>query len=145
MEIYQDYGNDLIITIGGDLETADSTLLSNQRIIRRLLTTPISVNNPPDYLDHPNYGAGLPQFVGQNETPEIINKITGLILSNMFLEETVSQDPPPTIVITGLPEQINCSITYTNILTNSQAVLTFVVPPPLPNTLYATLTTSNAS
>ncbi len=145
MEIFQEYGNDLVLTPDGDLQTADTTILSEQRIIRRLLTTPITVNNPPDYLDFPNYGAGLPQFIGRLNTPDIYSQIVGLITASMYQETTVSQNPPPTIVVSGLPNRIQANITYTNVLTNSQAVINFTIPTPLPNTLYATLGADNAS
>jgi hypothetical protein len=127
MEIYQEYGNDLVVTATGDLLTADGGELTNQRIIRRLLTTPITVINPPDYLDEPTYGAGLPQFVGRPNSPEVEEEINGLVTSQMYLENTVAQNPPPEITITGLPDELNMQIKYTNLLTNQQAVISFSV------------------
>lgn len=129
MEIYQDYGNDLLVNANGDLQTADEEVLSNQRIIRRLITIPISVSPIPDYLQQPTYGCGLGQFIGQLLTPEIFNQITGLITSQMYLETSVAQNPPPVIQITGLPNIINCTITYNNLLTNKQSVINFTFPP----------------
>ncbi len=128
MEIFQEFGNDLVVSDEGDLETVDGVALTNQRIVRRLLTTPISVISPPDYIDNPTYGAGTPQFIGQLQTPEIVEKITGLINSQIFLEDNVAQIPAPVITITGLPNQINCTILYQNILTNSQQVITVALP-----------------
>ncbi len=128
MEIYQEFGNDLVVE-NGDLLPVDGVELTNQRVIRRLLTAPISVSNPPDYLANPTYGAGLPQFVGRNETQDVYNQITGLITSQMYLEATVSQNPAPVITILGLTGQINVQISYKNLLTNTQEVITFVYPP----------------
>lgn len=128
MEIFQDYGNDLVLTDAGDLMTADGVVLSEQRVVRRLLTAPITVSNPPDYLEHPDYGAGLPQFVGQLATPEIVDQIRGLIISQMFLEESVARTPAPVIDITMTPNNFKCIITYTNAISNSQSVITLDLP-----------------
>jgi hypothetical protein len=127
MEIYQDFGNDLVVTPTGDLQTADGITLSNQRIIRRLLTTPISVANPPDYLQNPTYGAGLPQFIGRINTTQTYNEIKGLITSQMYQETTVAQTPPPDIQLSGLPNQLIGTITYTYAVTNQQAVINFSI------------------
>ena len=125
MEIYQDYGNDLVVTATGDLQTADGITLSNQRIVRRLLTTPIAVANPPDYLQQPAYGAGLPQFIGQINTDQTYNKIKALITAQMYEEQTVSKIPPPTIELTGLPNKLTGTITYNYASTNQQVVINF--------------------
>jgi hypothetical protein len=125
MEVYQEFGNDLVITLNGDLQTVDGIELSNQRIIRRLFTTPIAVANPPDYLQQPTYGAGLPQFIGRLNTPQTYNEIKGLIISQMYLEETVAQTPPPDIELQGLPNALVGTITYIYAPTNQQAVINF--------------------
>jgi hypothetical protein len=126
-EIYQDYGNDLVLD-KGDLAIASDELLSNQRIVRRLLTVPIEVFNPPDYLDHPTYGAGLGKFIGKNATTDVVNEIKGIITAQMYLEPTVGKNPAPKIEIAGLPNQLNCRIEYTNLLIDKQAVVQFSVP-----------------
>lgn len=129
VNVAQDYGNDLTVdTSTGDLTITYGATLSEQNIIRRLLTAPISVANPPDFLQEPTYGAGLGQFVGNLSTPQIQNKILGLITSQMYLEPTVQQDPAPVIVLTPNGSQLNCQITYDNLLTNSQAVIAFTLP-----------------
>lgn len=139
-DVAQDYGNDLTVDPNtGDLELSSGILLSEQRIIRRLLTAPITVANPPDFLQEPLYGAGLGQFIGQLETSNILNQITGLITSQMYLEPSVAQSPVPVINIQTLMNQIQCQITYTNILTNSQAVINFTLP--INNFNPATITT----
>jgi hypothetical protein len=125
MEVYQEFGNDLFINLNGDLQTVDGVELSNQRIIRRLFTTPITVANPPDYLQQPTYGAGLPQFIGRLNTPQTYNEIKGLIISQMYLEETVAQTPPPDIELQGLPYSLVGTITYIYAPTNQQAVINF--------------------
>jgi hypothetical protein len=52
-------GNDLTASNTGDLQPVDTTVRGQQRVLRRLLT------NPGDYIFHPNYGAGLPQWIGR--------------------------------------------------------------------------------
>lgn len=126
-EVYQDYGNDLALE-QGDLAIASDEVLSNQRIVRRLLTTPIEVYNPPDYLDHPTYGGGLGRFIGKNATTSVVNEIKGVITSQMYLESTVGKNPPPKIEISGLPDKLSCRIEYTNILIDKQAVVQFSIP-----------------
>lgn len=127
MEIYQEFGNDLVVTPTGDLQTADGVDLSNQAIIRRLLTTPIAVSNPPDYLQQPTYGAGLPQFIGRLDTPQLYNEIKGLIIAQILLEPTVAQVPPPEVELNITPEYLEGRITYTYAVTNQQAVVSFRV------------------
>lgn len=126
-EIYHEYGNDLVITLNGDLQTVDGVELSNQNIIRRLLTTPITVANPPDYLQNPTYGAGLPQFIGRLDTTQTYNEIKALITAQIYLEPTVAQTPPPEIELQGLPNGLSGTITYTYAPTNQQAVVSFTV------------------
>jgi hypothetical protein len=122
MEIYQDFGNDLVVNQNGDLQVADGTTLSNQRVVRRLLT------NPGTYLWNPNYGAGLPQFIGDLNSSDNYQKIKGRITSQMYLEDSVSQVPPPDIELTSITNQLNGTINYTNSITNTQAVITLPVP-----------------
>ena len=47
------WGNDLAFSATGDLATADVPTLTQQRVLRRLLT------NPGDYIWELDYGAGL--------------------------------------------------------------------------------------
>src|SRR5208337_4770636 len=108
MEIFQDFGNDLILTGAGDLLTTNGVTLSNQRIVRRLLT------NPLDYLWEPTYGAGVPQYIGKLNTPDNFNTISATIKAQMYLEQTVSQSPEPVITLTSLPNELQGSIVYTN-------------------------------
>lgn len=122
MEIYQEFGNDVQLTAAGDLRTVVGTQLADQRIIRRLLT------NALDYIWQPTYGAGLPEFIGELDTPAIYEKIKGLITSQMLAESAVSQSPAPVITLTGLPSALSGTITYTEKLTNTQVVVSFSYP-----------------
>ncbi|HHW4679684.1 MAG TPA: hypothetical protein ACQGQH_09710 [Xylella sp.] len=55
------------------------------------------LTTPGDYLFYQDYGAGLPQYVGQ---PADIAKIRALIRGQMRLEEAVAKSPAPVIAVT---------------------------------------------
>jgi hypothetical protein len=78
------YGGDIAVSPTGDLAPIDGAVRGQQRILRRLLT------NPGDYIWHPDYGAGLPQYVGQTlDAP----KLKALILGQMRMEDCVAKTP----------------------------------------------------
>lgn len=89
-DISQYVGGDLSPSGTGDLQAANGTLRSQQRVLRRLLT------NPGDYLFHQDYGAGLPQYVGK---PADIPKIRALIRGQILLEDSVAKSPAPVITV----------------------------------------------
>lgn len=84
------HGNDLKISASGDLEVSASSTLTQQRVIRRLLT------NAFDDAWNPRYGAGLPQMVGQ---VAVEMPIAGLIRSQMLLETAVAASPMPSVTV----------------------------------------------
>ena len=115
------WGNDLAAGNTGDVQAVTSTLRGQQRIVRRLLT------NPGDYIFHPEYGAGLPAYIGQ---PMDIPKVTALIRSQVLLEDVVAKTPDPVITIAPMPMQINgftVTILYTDAVTKTQETLSFDV------------------
>ena len=63
-------------------------MLTEQRVVRRLLT------NPLDYTWHPRYGAGLGRFVGQVAPAARIKAITQRQLKR---ERGVGPSPVPTV------------------------------------------------
>ena len=87
-------GADLSVAVGGDLTTATDTLRGQQRVLRRLLT------NPGDYIFHPDYGAGLPAFVGQAAD---IAKIRARVRGQMLMEDAVAKVPAPDIEVSTIP------------------------------------------
>lgn len=101
------YGNDLLLNGVGDLQVANGINLSEQRVIRRLLT------NPGDYPFVPAYGAGLPAYVGEPLTPDLYDLIQSTTLSNIFLETSVSQDPAPVVLFQTVQQGILMQINYT--------------------------------
>lgn len=126
-DLYHFYGEDLTTDNTGDLALASGTTYTQQRILRRLLTNPATDTLPGDYVFHPDYGAGLPRFIGQ---PIDVAKIRALVLGQVLMEETVSKTPLPVVAVTQLPSNLSAfsiSITYTDATTGSPTVLTFSV------------------
>jgi hypothetical protein len=103
-DIDHTYGEDLSVSANGDLLVADSVDLSEQRILRRLLT------NLQDYIWQPDYGAGLPQKVGD---PFDVSTINAIIVGQMYLEDTVARNPSPQITVESFANGMFVSILYT--------------------------------
>lgn len=82
------WGGDLQASATGDVYVASEVVLSTQRIVRRLLT------NPKTYIWNPDYGAGLGALVG---APAASSAISATIYSQLLLEPTIAQMPPPTV------------------------------------------------
>ncbi len=82
------WGNDLTLSPTGDLATADTPNVTQQRVLRRLLT------NPGDYIWSLDYGAGLANYVG---TPGATSAISSAIRGQIFKESAVAQTPAPVI------------------------------------------------
>jgi phage baseplate assembly protein W len=100
------FGQDLTFGPTGDFATVDGADEGVQRVLRRLLT------NPLGYIWRPDYGAGLPAFVGQ---PAQQDRIAAIARAQMFLEAAVAQTPAPVIAVTPYPNgTVSLSIAYTD-------------------------------
>jgi len=84
------FGGDLSWGPTGDLAISGTPDVTTQRVLRRLLTPPLS------YLWNLGYGAGLPAMVGQVAS---VSAIRGTTLDQMLQEAGVMQDPPPTVQV----------------------------------------------
>ena len=93
-DLDQYIGADISASATGDIQASTGTLRGQQRVLRRLLT------NPGDYIFHPEYGAGLPAYVGQTAD---IAKITALVRGQILLEDAVAKTPAPVISVTPVP------------------------------------------
>ena len=80
------WGNDLAWSPTGDLATADAPALTEQRVLRRLLTT------QAEYIWQLDYGASLPSFVG---LPGAALAIRAAIRAQLSKEAAIAQDPRP--------------------------------------------------
>ena len=94
MDISHLWGSDLAAGPTGDLAPATGAQRGQQRVLRRLLTS------PGDYVWQPSYGAGLARFIGQpgNET-----QIRAVIRGQIFKEAAVARTPEPVIDVTFSP------------------------------------------
>jgi hypothetical protein len=117
-DIYHVMSEDLVVSANGDLLTADSVNLSQQRVLRRLLT------NPKDYIWQPTYGAGLPQKIGD---PFDVATIQSIVTAQMFLEDTVVRTPAPSVDVASFPNGMYVNIAYTEADSGAPAVLSFPV------------------
>jgi hypothetical protein len=113
------WGSDLCVGPTGDLLLANGGALSQQRVLRRLLT------NATDYIWQPGYGAGLGQFVGQANVARVA---AGVIYAQLLNEASVCQQPLPMVSAQPLAgDTILADITYTDAVTNTTQALTFTV------------------
>lgn len=113
------FGGDLALGPTGDLALADGPLLTQQRVLRRLLT------NAGDYIWQLSYGAGLGQFVGQPGAPAAI---AGVTRAQLLQEAGVAPSPPPVVTSTvGNDSTVITTLTYTDAATGQASTLSFSV------------------
>lgn len=122
-DINHTFGNDIISSGTGDLATVTTAERGKQRVLRRLLT------RNGGYIWHPEYGAGLPAFIGQSLSSDRFEEIKGLIFSQIFLEDAVSKTPEPEILLQTIQGGLYCQINYIDNPTRQAVVLTFNVSP----------------
>jgi len=113
------FGGDLMVGPTGDLGLSDGPVLTQQRVLRRLLT------NPGAYIWQLSYGAGLAQFVGQPGAPAVIQAIAR---SQILVESAVSNNPPPAISAVAAGDgTVGLTIRYTDAITQQTSSLSFSV------------------
>ena len=93
-DISHQWGSDLTIGSTGDLVAVAGATLGQQRLLRRLLTS------PGDYIWQPYYGAGLARFIGQ---PGNALQIRAVVRSQIFKEAAVARTPEPVIDVSFGP------------------------------------------
>lgn len=110
------FGDDLTVDLTGDLLTSDSDPLTQQRLLRRLLTC------LGGYIWQPSYGAGLGSMVG---SPVAIQHITGVIKQQLLSETSVSRSPEPVIQIQAdASGTVFATVTYQSAVTGAAVSLT---------------------
>lgn len=117
-DLYQYFGDDLNPSATGDLQPVVTTTRGQQRILRRLLT------NPGDYIWHPDYGAGLPRYVGSVID---VRQIKALIRGQVLLEDSVAKTPEPVIDVQAIQGGMTVTIQYNDAATNAPQRLSFNV------------------
>jgi hypothetical protein len=114
-----EWGGDLAFTAGGDLALADAVVLTRQRIERRLFTA------VRGYLWHLEYGAGLPQKIGDVGTT---TALLALVRANIAIEASVASYPLPQITVfqdTSNPGLFVITIVYYDATLGEQVTLSF--------------------
>lgn len=115
-DLYHQIGNDLNVDASGDLLTADAALMTQQRVLRRLLTPAAS------YLWHLDYGGSLPSFVGN---PANAKRIAAVIRAQILLEDGVAKLPVPGVDVTAQADGVVvASIRYADAQTGESLILT---------------------
>lgn len=118
-DVFSWWQQDLVILPTGDLLVADGTIEGEQRVMRRFLTS------PGKYIWHLNYGAGLPNYVGQ---PAMADAVASLMTSQMMLEDVVSQQPLPVVSVkTNALGYMNSDVKYVDANTGAPVALDFNV------------------
>ena len=117
------YSGDVASSSTGDLNTSTSVVKTQQRIVRRVLTNPVTKEAPADYIWNPEYGCGAARYVG--ETQNKLEELRRLIASQIILEKNVANIPIPTVVLTSNNEVLYIRITYVDISTGELQTLSF--------------------
>jgi len=121
-DIAHQWGSDLTISSTGDLAVVSGASLAQQRILRRLLTS------PGDYIWQLDYGAGLARFIGQ---PGNALQIRAVVRSQIFKEASVSRTPEPVIDVSfgpaGATGTVYVHIRYVDAVSGQTQLLSFSV------------------
>lgn len=114
-DLFQWWQQDLVLLPDGDLLVCSGILKNElampgcatdegeQRVLRRLLTA------AGTYIWHPEYGAGLPGYVGSVAQ---IDALQAIIMSQILLEDIVAKDPLPGVRVTPIQNGVMCNISY---------------------------------
>jgi hypothetical protein len=105
-DINHEFGNDIQASPTHDLSVVSGATRSQQRVLRRLLT---SING---YIWHTDYGAGIPSYIGQALNEDLFLQIKSLIQSQINLESSVAQNPAPVILLQTISNGLYCQINY---------------------------------
>lgn len=126
-DLWHVWGTDLTVNASGDLLSVAGTERGKQRVLRRLMTNPATADAPGDYIFQPEYGAGLPRFIGQPVDPQ---KITAAILAQMLLEDAVASVPAPVVSVSRIGTDnsaFSVAIAYNDAATRKPVTLSFSV------------------
>lgn len=116
-DIGHEWGSDLQLSPTGDLSRVSGARRSEQRVIRRLMTT------AGDYVWHPSYGAGIPGRIGQALD---LAQIRAVMRGQMMLEPSVSRSPAPVADVREIPVGgVGAAVQYTALPDKQPVSLTF--------------------
>lgn len=116
-DLFHNFGADLAIGPTGDLALSSGSLLTQQRVLRRLLT------NSGDYIWQIAYGGGLAQFIGQ---PTSSGQISAVVQDQLTRESRIAKTPAPQISVTAqMDGTVTLNIGYADSATGQTTSLSF--------------------
>jgi hypothetical protein len=95
-DLYLEWHEDFLADATGDLFTVDGDVEVRQRLERRLFTA------VRGYVWHPEYGAGLPQRIGD---PIGVYEVQAICAAQLALEASVAIFPPAQLTVEASPNQ----------------------------------------
>lgn len=125
--IYCDWAQDIPRDANGKIIKANAFDSVRQNITRELLTNPAEqLNNgqftPADYKWHPDFGLGLPRFLGQLYDDNVLRAMQQKCLQSVKTNPNVANSPVPTVVFVPLsPASLQIYIDYILKLGTSQS------------------------
>jgi hypothetical protein len=118
-DLYLDWQGDFQPSASGDLMLVDGNDEVYQRLFRRLCTA------TQGYIWHIDYGAGLPQKIGD---PWSVTSIQAICVSQLAMEQSVAPFPPPVINVTEpIPGTISIDVQYTDGITGESVAFNITV------------------
>lgn len=110
------WDDDLQVSNTGDIALSDGIDLSNQRIVRRLMTI------LGEYVWHVEYGASVPKRIGDTLDLSLVESV---IRNQIYLEEAVSKEDDITLEVSPILNGVFVSLVYIEALSGRQASLQF--------------------
>jgi hypothetical protein len=105
-DLFLEWNSDFKKSASGGLELVNGDDFARQRLMRRCCTAVAG------YVWHPEYGAGLPQKIGD---PWSVEYIQAIVSSQVAMEASVAPNPPPkTAAAEIIPGLISVDISYTD-------------------------------
>lgn len=103
-DYWLDWQNDFRVSPTGGLVLVDGDDEARQRLMRRLCTAVMG------YIWHPDYGAGLPQKIGDPWEPA---EIEAICRAQVNMESSVAMNPPPRVNVSEIiPGMCSIDIRY---------------------------------
>lgn len=105
-DFWLQWGKDFVVSAQGGLVMADGDDYARQRLFRRLCTAVYG------YIWHRDYGAGLPQKIGDPWSP---SEIQAICMSQVNMEQAVAVSPPPIVSVAEvMPGMVSIDVSYTD-------------------------------
>ncbi len=112
-------GSDIQFNNNGDIAVVSGTDLTNQRILRRLMTIQGS------YLQHPTYGGNLPLYIGKPLSDQLQQTIIANITGQVLMEDRVAKFPVPVVTFLFNTYSVFGQIVYYPINQNVPVILEY--------------------